>query len=169
METAFAEKEGSNTINITLSKAYASNVTVTLGIKPSSTATLDTDVTLSSTIVEIVAGETTGSVSLTAIDDANNELAESVIVEILSVTNGIEDGIQEVTSMINDDEITIANAGTDQNVCGTSTTLLGNNADAGLGESGTWSILSGVGGSISDPTSINSDFSGSVGVTYTLR
>jgi hypothetical protein len=55
-----------------------------------------------------------------------------------------------------------ANAGPDQVVVGTSTTL------AATG-SGTWSLVSGAGGTIGNPTSATSTFSGTVGTTYVLR
>ncbi|HLO55376.1 MAG TPA: PKD domain-containing protein, partial [Saprospiraceae bacterium] len=61
---------------------------------------------------------------------------------------------------------TIANAGPDQNVCGTSATLAGNSPMTGTGS---WSIVSGLGGSIVTPTSANSAFTGTAGITYTLR
>lgn len=61
---------------------------------------------------------------------------------------------------------TTSNAGSDQNVCGTSTTLAGNNPTVGTG---VWSIVSGTGGSITTPTNRNSGFSGTAGSTYVLR
>ncbi|CAM2064969.1 Proprotein convertase P-domain-containing protein [Sulfidibacter corallicola] len=59
-----------------------------------------------------------------------------------------------------------ANAGADQNVCGTSTTLA---ASLSTGTDGSWSIISGVGGTIDTPTSPTSGFNGTVGTTYTLQ
>ncbi len=61
---------------------------------------------------------------------------------------------------------TVANAGPDQNICGTSATLAGNNALSGTG---TWSIVSGIGGTIITPGSATSGFTGVQGNTYTLR
>ncbi|MBS1231275.1 MAG: C-terminal target protein, partial [Bacteroidetes bacterium] len=65
---------------------------------------------------------------------------------------------------------TVANAGADQtgeSMCGlTSTTLAGNTPSAGTGS---WSIISGSGGSVSSPSSPTSAFSGTAGVTYILR
>ncbi len=167
-ETTFDEKGGTNTVTVTLSETYGENVSVTLGIKSSGTATPDTDFTLSSTTVEVLAGETTGSVTLSGVDDAINESNESVIVEIVSITNGVEDGIQEVSSVIHDDEITEANAGADQDVCGTNAVLIANGPEA-VGETGSWSIISGAGGTIDSPTDIPTEFSGISGTIYTLR
>ncbi len=61
----------------------------------------------------------------------------------------------------------IANAGPDQlNVSGNSTSLAANAAVLGAGS---WSIISGSGGTISSPFSATSTFSGNTGVTYVLR
>ncbi|MDP4267935.1 MAG: hypothetical protein Q8880_10940, partial [Bacteroidota bacterium] len=65
---------------------------------------------------------------------------------------------------------TAANAGANQTgagMCGlTSTTLAGNTPTAGAG---TWSIISGTGGSVTTPTSATSTFNGTAGTTYRLR
>jgi hypothetical protein len=61
---------------------------------------------------------------------------------------------------------TTANAGTDQNVCATSATLAGNTPSIGTGS---WSIISGAGGSVTTPTSPTSNFTGVAGTSYTLR
>lgn len=64
----------------------------------------------------------------------------------------------------------IANAGadkTDSTTCGqTSVALTGNSPPHGTGS---WSIISGSGGSIANPSSPTSQFSGVAGSTYTLR
>ena len=65
---------------------------------------------------------------------------------------------------------TVSNAGSDQtgsSMCGlTSTTLAGNTPSAGTGS---WSIVSGSGGSITTASSPTSTFSGTAGTTYVLR
>src|SRR5678810_844261 len=65
---------------------------------------------------------------------------------------------------------TIANAGPDQTgaaTCGlTSVTLAANVATVGTGS---WSIISGAGGTITTPSNPNSTFTGTAGTTYTLR
>jgi len=60
---------------------------------------------------------------------------------------------------------TIADAGPDQNVCGTSTTLAANTPDIGVGQ---WSIVFGAGGSLDDPSDPNTTFNGVAGTTYQL-
>src|SRR5207237_2230860 len=65
---------------------------------------------------------------------------------------------------------TVANAGPDQTgaaMCGvTTTTLAGNTAVIG---SGSWTIVSGAGGSTGNASSPTSTFSGVGGTSYTLR
>ena len=64
-------------------------------------------------------------------------------------------------------QLSVAEAGEDQIFsCGfNSTNLVANNPETGVGE---WTIISGTGGSIDDPTDPNSEFSG-IDDTYTLR
>ncbi|PIQ78227.1 hypothetical protein COV82_01435, partial [Candidatus Peregrinibacteria bacterium CG11_big_fil_rev_8_21_14_0_20_46_8] len=100
--TTISENGGTATITATLSKSIASDVTVTL--TPSGTATNDTDYSLSSTSITITAGNTTGSVTLTGSDDTIDEDSETVILDITSVTNGQEDGVQQVTVNLTDDD-----------------------------------------------------------------
>jgi hypothetical protein len=56
-------------------------------------------------------------------------------------------------------------AGPNQIIPGTSTTLAGNNPVNGTG---TWAIVSGTGGNLSNPNLHNTAFSGQTGVIYTL-
>ncbi len=96
-----------NVVTATLSNASTSNVTVNLSL--SGTATNTVDYTISSTSITITSGSTTGSVTITNVNDAFYELDETVIVDISSVTDGIEDGVQQATYTItNDDAIPIA-------------------------------------------------------------
>jgi hypothetical protein len=61
---------------------------------------------------------------------------------------------------------TTANAGDDQNVIGTSTTLNANTPTSGAG---TWTIVSGDGGNLGNTLDPKSSFSGNLGASYTLR
>ncbi len=60
---------------------------------------------------------------------------------------------------------TTSDAGPDQNVTGSTTSLAGNTPIDGTGE---WSIATGTGGNITDPADPASGFSGTAGNTYTL-
>lgn len=65
---------------------------------------------------------------------------------------------------------TTANAGPDQTgtaTCGSTTVMLGANIPT-IG-TGTWSIISGTGGTVTTPPNATSTFTGTAGTTYTLR
>ena len=72
--------ECGNTITIkgNLTKAHSSNVTITYTV--SGTATNSVDYNLSSTTSTIVAGATSGSITLTPVNDTTNETSETVIL-----------------------------------------------------------------------------------------
>ena len=97
-----AEDGGVATVTATLSAAAAAAVTIDLGL--SGTATDGTDYTASGTQIVIAAGDTTGSVTVTATDDADDETDETVVVDITNVTGATEDGEQQVTTTILDDD-----------------------------------------------------------------
>ena len=103
--TSFGEEGGTNTITATLDNSYSEDAVITLGINASSTGTVTSDFTLSSTTITILAGNTTGTATLTGISDNIVEADETIIVEILSCTNSIENGTQQVTSTITDDDV----------------------------------------------------------------
>lgn len=103
--TTLAEADGVNTITATLSAASSQTTTVEVGIKPSGSATIINDFTLSTTSIVITAGNTFGTATLTAVSDLIDEDNETITVEITGVANGSEDGTQEVTSDITDDDI----------------------------------------------------------------
>jgi len=98
-----AENAGVATITATLSAVSSKNVTVTLA--PSGTAIgSGVDYTLSSTTIIINAGSLSGTATITGEDDVLVETAETVIIDITGVTNGIESGTQQVTASITDDD-----------------------------------------------------------------
>lgn len=100
---AIAENGGTATVVATLSNLSVQNVTVGFGF--SGTATLNTDYSASTNSIIIAAGNTSGSISITAINDAIYDPGETVIVGIDSVTNGTENGNQSVSITITDDEV----------------------------------------------------------------
>ena len=112
------------------------------------------------------------TVTVTGLDDGLRDGNPSYNVTLsinAALTDDTFDGAaNQIVSVTNfDNEITAASAGADQNVCGASTSLGGNTSSAG--ESGTWSIISGTGGSFSDANSPTSNFSGTINTAYTLR
>jgi hypothetical protein len=61
---------------------------------------------------------------------------------------------------------TTANAGPDQSICGGAAILAANTPSIGTGS---WSIVSGAGGSFTNAASPSSSFNGSAGIAYVLR
>ncbi|MCX6880093.1 MAG: Ig-like domain-containing protein [Verrucomicrobia bacterium] len=96
------EAGGMAAVTATLSAAYSLPVTVNLAF--AGTATLTTDYTRSATSIVIAAGSTSGSIILTAVQDTVYDPNETIIVDISSVVNGSENGTQQVTAIIADDE-----------------------------------------------------------------
>ena len=97
-----SEADGVATFTATLSAASGFPVTVDLGY--SGTATLTDDYTRSDTQIVIPAGDTSGTVMVTAEQDALDENNETVVVDITNVTNGTESGTQQQTTTITDDD-----------------------------------------------------------------
>src|SRR6185369_7314495 len=83
--------------------AASQDVVVNLGF--TGTATSGVDYSASGTSVTIPAGETSGSITLTGINDITFEGAETVVVDITGVSSGTENGNQQVTATISDDDL----------------------------------------------------------------
>src|SRR5439155_17400179 len=99
-----AEAGGVATVTATLSAVSGQTVTVNLVL--SGTATITNDYLPSATSIVIPPGSTTGSMTLTAVQDSLDEDNETILVDISSVTNGTESGSQQVTAIITDDDPT---------------------------------------------------------------
>jgi hypothetical protein len=86
-----------NTVDVilTIDAPSGQDITITLGF--TGTAIDPDDYTVSSDTVVIPAGTTSGMVTITAVDDLLPEIDETIIIDILSVVNGIEDGVQQAT------------------------------------------------------------------------
>ncbi|MGH9458726.1 MAG: Calx-beta domain-containing protein [Thermoanaerobaculia bacterium] len=97
-----AEAAGAATVTATLSPVSSQDVTVDLAF--GGTATVTSDYTRSGASIVIPAGSISGSITLSAVDDAVDELDETIVVDIASVTNGTEPAPQQVTATIADDE-----------------------------------------------------------------
>jgi len=97
-----AEAVGTTMFTATLSAVSGRAVTVLLAY--SGTATVTSDYTRSNTQIVIPAGQLNASITITAVQDALDELNETVIVDIAGVTNGLELGIQQrITTILDDD------------------------------------------------------------------
>ena len=98
--TEIAERNGRSTLTARLGSRSDQPVTVTLAY--SGTATRGTDFTAPDQIV-IPAGQTSATVDVVSTADATDDDDETVIVDVASVTNGTEDGTQQVTITLDED------------------------------------------------------------------
>jgi serine protease len=103
-----AENGGTATVTATLSAAYSKPVTLQLSL--SGTATLATDYSASATSISIPAGQTSGAITLTAIDDGAyeggvNETVTVAILEAVGTPTYAHPGTprQVTTTITNDD------------------------------------------------------------------
>lgn len=96
------EDEGSTTVTATLSRSTTEEVTVHLGF--GGTATRGVDYEASAEQIVISAGDTTSQITVTAIQDALDELNETIVVAITSVDGAQEQGQQTAGIRIRDDD-----------------------------------------------------------------
>ncbi|WP_252946619.1 Calx-beta domain-containing protein [Roseivirga pacifica] len=92
-----------NGITATLSNSYGANTVVNLAFSGSATGS-GVDYSVSSTSITIGAGNTTNTIVLTNVPDALYEGNEEVDIDISTVTNGTENGTQQQTFTIIDDD-----------------------------------------------------------------
>ncbi|OFX29031.1 MAG: hypothetical protein A2W92_05345, partial [Bacteroidetes bacterium GWA2_42_15] len=101
-KTSVSENNQSATITVALSAPSSQSTTVNLSV--SGTAISGTDYSIASSGITIPAGSSSGTAMLTSIQDAIDEEDETVIIDISSVTNGTENGTQQKTVTITDDD-----------------------------------------------------------------
>ena len=99
--TVLKEDNGSATVTAKLSGTH--NEPVTVHLDYSGTADFGADYFASTTIV-IPTGSITASTTIEAIDDQTEEANETIVVDINGVTNGNEDGFQEIKTLLTDDD-----------------------------------------------------------------
>jgi hypothetical protein len=99
-----AENGGVATVTATVSPASGRETVVHLTDPFGGTAALSADYVRSGISITIPAGSTTGSITLTGVNDAIDEADETIIVDIGTVTNAVEIGVQQVTAAITDDD-----------------------------------------------------------------
>ncbi|MBW8311871.1 MAG: autotransporter domain-containing protein [Rhizobium sp.] len=102
---SFNENGGTATLTATLSNLSGQAVTVGLGFTGG--AVRGTDYSTASTAIVIPAGASSGTLVLTGLDDMDVESGESVVVDILSVSNGLPNGAQQVTATVVDDDLSL--------------------------------------------------------------
>lgn len=112
-------------------------------------------------------GNNVGTNSDTYTSSSLND-GDMISCELISNANciSVQTATSNVITMLVSPKPTIADAGSDQTIKGTTATLQGNTPIVG---SGTWTILSGLGGSFSDVTDPLAAFSGAGGTDYELE
>lgn len=100
--TPIDEAGGVGQIRVVLDIPAPRDVTVELAV--GGTAERGVDYDLATTTIVIPADQNAGSIDVTAIDDAAVEGDETIVVEIQTVENGVEDGDQQQTGIITDDD-----------------------------------------------------------------
>ena len=88
----------------TATLSAATTVPVTVDLNFSGTATPTADYTISATQIIVAPGTTSGSITVAAALDDEDEPDETVVVDIANVTGGVESGIQQQTTTITDDD-----------------------------------------------------------------
>ncbi|MFD2566724.1 lamin tail domain-containing protein [Pseudotenacibaculum haliotis] len=166
--TSTNENGTTDTFTVTLNSQPNSNVVINLSSGDVTEGTIDKS-TLTFTNANWNIAQT---VTVTGLDDVITDGSPSYNVTLsidAALTDDAFDGAANQTVSVTnfDNEITTASAGSDQNVCGGATFLGGNSPNGG--ESGTWSIISGAGGSFGAMNSPTSSFSGTINTAYTLR
>ncbi|MEM6347174.1 MAG: lamin tail domain-containing protein, partial [Bacteroidota bacterium] len=98
--TDLSENAGTSDISFSLNTLSGLNTIVDLSFGGTSSPT---DYSAASQLI-IPAGSLSAELSLTGLDDAINEITESLVISISSVTNGVENGNQQTTLNILDDD-----------------------------------------------------------------
>ena len=101
-DSNLSENGGTSTITAVLSNKSYQDVTVILNY--SGTAMNGTDYINPGNSIVIPAGSLSGSITLTGIDNKAYEADKTVIADILDVKNGTENGMQQVTATITEDD-----------------------------------------------------------------
>ena len=168
------------TISNGVCPSTSDNVTIQFTTPPT-VATAGSDQTLCSTSA-ILAGNTptTGTGQWTIVSGAGgsfvlntnptttfNGVAGTTYVLQWTISNGVcTASSDQVTIKLDQNPLPVADAGSPQTLCATSTTLAANAATTGIG---TWTVVSGAGGSFVNANSATTVFNGVSGTTYDLQ
>jgi len=103
--TTISENAGEAIVTATLTESMPFDATVTLTLTGTAQNTVDYNV--SDTVITIPAGDTTGAITVTAINDAVNDNGETVILSITDTTMCVEETPQSVTVTIQQGGVTV--------------------------------------------------------------
>jgi parallel beta-helix repeat protein/VCBS repeat-containing protein len=100
--TSISEPTNSATLTVTLNNTSSQDIVVNLVY--TGTAINATDYAGASSIT-IAAGSLTGTIDVTAIDNTNIEVTKTIIIDVDTVTNASEEGVQQVSINLIDDDL----------------------------------------------------------------
>ena len=146
--TSISEPTNSATLTVTINSTSSQDIVVNLVY--TGTAINATDYTGASSIT-IAAGSLTGSIDITAIDNTNIEVTKTIIIDVDTVTNASEEGVQQVSINLIDDDlpsvtlsytpITFNEAGGISEIIATQSEITSNDTTISLDLSGTASNI----------------------------
>ncbi len=153
-----SESSTAVSIPVEISAVSGLDVSVDYAVSGGTATGSGTDYTLSSGTLTISAGSTSGSISLTVVEDALDEINETVIVQISNPSNASLGATQSYTYTIEDNDPTpqiafSTSAGTVSENDGTATVTIQLNAASGINTSVDYSVTGG------DATGGGTDFS----------
>ena len=99
-----SENAGTMTVTADLSTVSGLNTTIAFTINGSSTATGGTDYTISASPLNIPAGTTTGTITITLTNDALHENNETIVIDMGTPTNATVSGNTTHTATITNDD-----------------------------------------------------------------
>ena len=142
--TSISEPTNSATLTVTLNSTSSQDIVVNLVY--TGTAINATDYTGASSIT-IAAGSLTGTIDVTAIDNTNIEVTKTIIIDVDTVTNASEEGVQQVSINLIDDDlpsvtlsytpVTFNEAGGTSEIIATQSEITSNDTTISLDLSGT--------------------------------
>ncbi|MDA9340117.1 Ig-like domain-containing protein [Polaribacter sp.] len=146
--TSISEPTNSATLTVTLNSTSSQDIVVNLVY--TGTAINATDYAGASSIT-IAAGSLTGTIDVTAIDNTNIEVTKTIIIDVDTVTNASEEGVQQVSINLIDDDlpsvtlsytpVTFNEAGGISEIIATQSEITSNDTTISLDLSGTASNL----------------------------
>jgi len=129
-------ENGSGSVTLTATMTVASSSDTTITLSPSGTATQGTDYSLANGSIVISAGQTTGTDTITIVNDSKAEGSQTIIVDIsVSGSTAGESGTQQVTVTITDDDsaaVTIEDVNVDEGSNAELTLTLNNEVEGGF-------------------------------------
>tara|TARA_B110000027_G_scaffold40767_1_gene45008 strand:- start:268 stop:5646 length:5379 start_codon:yes stop_codon:yes gene_type:complete len=150
MSSATSISEPTNSVTLTVTLNSTSSQDIVVNLVYTGTAINTTDYTGASSIT-IAAGSLTGTIDVTAIDNTNIEVTKTIIIDVDTVTNASEEGVQQVSINLIDDDlpsvtlsytpVTFNEAGGTSEIIATQSEITSNDTTISLDLSGTASNI----------------------------